>query len=655
MRLVPLMLGIALATPAFAEDFADDFRPAIDPALEARIPDHFRHILEQSPLQPIPLYLNVDEDEAATNTVSTMAAVGDPLVIYMNRWGGTFVGGPNNSATNTSSIVQGTANVTPFGGTDGQWNEVRTCVQDLFSRFNLVVTDVEPTSGNYVEAVVAGSPNQIGMPWGVGGVAPYDPYDCDVFPTGIVYAFSDVYINPGNGGERALCETTAQEIAHAFGLDHELLCADPMTYLDGCGAKEFQDVYAPCGEFEERACSCNRSTQNSVAEMFEKLGASNGAEPPPPPNDLEDPTIDLITPEDGETFVGGDWVNIVANVTDDIGLVQVSMYWEFNDIALACPGSGDGWNCERDGDTYTWQVRGDLGERRFQITARDVMGKTAQTDMIGIQFSPDGEPLPEDAHVPEVRIVTPADGSVLPANTPMQIVVTASDDLGINQTALAWEYSGRYFPCPFEGRNVSCVQNGETYVWTVNVGEGSRRFWAVTQDWFGKLRETPARTVTLSNSAQLPPPVENDTYDFADELECGDVVAVDVSLGSEDWFAVNDVPEGHEVEVVVTGDLEDDVVLDAATGEHSALVVAEGDSALVLEPEAVTDDVRVRVRTSAGSGAAQLEVRCLEPVIEENPVKTGCSAFSVDQESAPAALALLFVALIPFSRRRQRR
>ena len=35
----------------------------------------------------------------------------------------------------------------------------------------------------------------------------------------------------------------AQETGHTFGLDHAFLCADPMTYLDGCTLpKQFQDV-----------------------------------------------------------------------------------------------------------------------------------------------------------------------------------------------------------------------------------------------------------------------------------------------------------------------------------------------------------------------------------------------------------------------------
>ena len=77
---------------------------------------------------------------------------------------------------------------------------------------------------------------------------------------------ADVY-GTSSGGLQSLCETVTQEVAHAFTLDHELLCEDPMTYLDGCGAKSFQNVLAPCGEYEERPCSCgDPAGQNSVQE-----------------------------------------------------------------------------------------------------------------------------------------------------------------------------------------------------------------------------------------------------------------------------------------------------------------------------------------------------------------------------------------------------
>jgi hypothetical protein len=138
------------------------------------------------------------------------------------------------------------------------------------------------------------------MPFGVGGVA---PFTCGLIPTAVVYAFADVY----GGDNQGICETVAQEVSHAFGLDHEFLCEDPMTYLSGCGAKTFQDQAASCGEFEPRECSCGGSSQNSVQQMLQTIGASDGTVVPPSrygvPGDWPPETVLSVTLEecDGRT------------------------------------------------------------------------------------------------------------------------------------------------------------------------------------------------------------------------------------------------------------------------------------------------------------------------------------------------------------------
>ena len=78
------------------------------------------------------------------------------------------------------------------------------------------------------------------------------------------------------------CEIAAQEIAHAYGLDHEFLCDDPMTYLSGCGRKTFQDRTVSCGEYSARACKCS-GQQNSYRALIDRLGPAGSAPPPPPP------------------------------------------------------------------------------------------------------------------------------------------------------------------------------------------------------------------------------------------------------------------------------------------------------------------------------------------------------------------------------------
>jgi hypothetical protein len=84
-----------------------------------------------------------------------------------------------------------------------------------------------------------------------------------------VFAFSGA---TGNDVEQT-CETIAMEVGHSYGLDHEYLCKDVMTYLRGCGAKRFVDETVPCGEAKKRACETGGTTQNSYRHLLDVLGA----------------------------------------------------------------------------------------------------------------------------------------------------------------------------------------------------------------------------------------------------------------------------------------------------------------------------------------------------------------------------------------------
>src|SRR5262249_52971328 len=88
-----------------------------------------------------------------------------------------------------------------------------------------------------------------------------------------VFTFTDVLPDDA----QTVCEVMAQEIAHSFGLDHEMLPSDPMTYLDYDGDRTFKDEMASCGEYSDRMCGINgtmcRQRQNSVALLKQRLGA----------------------------------------------------------------------------------------------------------------------------------------------------------------------------------------------------------------------------------------------------------------------------------------------------------------------------------------------------------------------------------------------
>jgi hypothetical protein len=196
--------------------------------------------------------------------------------IYLNRDGVVLRPGDNDSSQNISSVVTQPTAIEGWDIDDDTWDETVACVRDMYSRFDVVVTDQDPGAVPHIEAVFGGHPNDVDLPDNVAGVSPFTT-DCGIIERSIVFTFTDVI----EDDPQLMCEVMAQEIAHSFGLDHELLPEDPMTYLTYFGNRSFQDEMADCGEYGERMCgiegSICRERQNSVALLTERLGASTAA------------------------------------------------------------------------------------------------------------------------------------------------------------------------------------------------------------------------------------------------------------------------------------------------------------------------------------------------------------------------------------------
>jgi MYXO-CTERM domain-containing protein len=193
-------------------------------------------------------------------------------VIYLNRDGVILRPGINNSARQISSIVSQPTEIYGWDIDDDTWDETVSCIAELYSPFDVAVTDRDPRGAAHIEVVFGGSPEDVGLPENVAGVSPFTT-DCSIIENSIVFAFTDVLPED----PRLICEVTAQEIAHSFGLDHEMLASDPMSYLDYAGDRKFRDRTASCGEYADRECGINgmmcRERQNSVALLRERLGA----------------------------------------------------------------------------------------------------------------------------------------------------------------------------------------------------------------------------------------------------------------------------------------------------------------------------------------------------------------------------------------------
>jgi Bacterial Ig domain len=273
-------------------------------------------------------------------------------VIFLNRCAGgcTITPGNEDSRQNTSSIPDGTSFIDEFPYGDEAWNELVACVADIYAPFDIVITDQDPGSQSHFEAIVAGDPEDIGQDANVGGVA---PFNCGVINNAITYSFANLY----GDHLRSLCETVAQETAHAFGLDHELLCEDPMTYLTDCGDKTFQDVDAECGEYEARACLCGGFVQNSHAYLRDHF--NGGVESTPP-------ELAILRPLPDERVTAGFAIEVAAE--DDVEVAGVTVYL---DGALVAQGSVA---------PYLFTAPVDLpdGDLELRVVATDDRGDEAQ-------------------------------------------------------------------------------------------------------------------------------------------------------------------------------------------------------------------------------------------------------------------------------------
>ena len=154
-----------------------------------------------------------------------------------------------------------------WNGSDARWKQLVACVNKQFAPFAVTVTDQRPTTEDFIMVAVGGRPTDVGIQ--EKDIAGLSPFNGAVIPRSIVFAFSAAT----NNDVESTCETIAMEVGHSYGLDHEYLCKDVMTYLRGCGAKRFVDEIAACGEAKKRPCETGGTTQNSYRHLIDVLGA----------------------------------------------------------------------------------------------------------------------------------------------------------------------------------------------------------------------------------------------------------------------------------------------------------------------------------------------------------------------------------------------
>lgn len=279
--------------------------------------------------------------------------------LYLNRCSGgcTIIGGADDARSLTSSIAApGSHLMTEFqndagasgAAADAAWTALLTCVQEVYSPFSITVSDQPPNNGvSFTEGVVAGNPQEIGLPTGFLGVGVVYP-DCSPSDNIISFSFANHEFGTGIARTYETCWTVAQETAHSFGLDHEYqftdgqsACSDPMTYRADCGGQKFfRNKPAACGEDVARTCKCG-GVQNSVNKLTLVLGAGTSSIPAP--------TVSIETPSAGPIASG---FAVHASAGSRRGVAKVEM-WLNNHLWATAPGAAFGANGQANPSDYT--------------------------------------------------------------------------------------------------------------------------------------------------------------------------------------------------------------------------------------------------------------------------------------------------------------
>jgi len=321
-------------------------------------------------------------------------------VLYVERCvGGCMVtkGNINDARTMTSTIPVGNgpflvqefvnANQESGPAANEEWDAMMQCLREVYSPFDVEVTDVKPAPGvSHHVAIAAGVPGDIGRGNDILGIAPLAG-DCT--PQDNVISFSFANAHRFNDPQRVynLCWTVAQESAHAFGLDHSYsyqdgrsACNDPMTYRTDCGGQRFfRNEPATCGEFEPRGCQCG-TNQNTHAKILNVFGAGEPI--------TGKPTVSVVVPQDGAALTGA--VGLQAGSKRGIARVELLINgYKWAEVK----GAAFGTNGQPNPSTYTITVPSNLPPSKMDLVVRayDDLGDYTDSPTISTyKGSPEG-------------------------------------------------------------------------------------------------------------------------------------------------------------------------------------------------------------------------------------------------------------------------
>jgi hypothetical protein len=91
------------------------------------------------------------------------------------------------------------------------------------------------------------------------------------------------------------------------------------------------------------------------------------------------PVITIAAPQDNHVHAPKAWMTITATAADPDAVSEVQLLWD-NGSAFGCPVTGLAeLSCTQSGQTFTWRILADEGERSFRIRALDARGNRTIT------------------------------------------------------------------------------------------------------------------------------------------------------------------------------------------------------------------------------------------------------------------------------------
>ena len=188
------------------------------------------------------------------------------------------------------------------------------------------------------------------------------------------------------------------------------------------------------------------------------------------------PVVSITSPSNGAT-VGVGSLNLVASASSSQGISTVRFY---EGATLLGTGTGSG-------GSYSLSISVTAGTHTYTAVATDTTGASTTSSAVTITASSAGN-LP-----PTVSIVSPANGSTVPAGT-VQLQASASDDRGIANVKF------------YEGSTQlgTATLTGGVYVLSATgVAAGSHTYTAVATDTDGATTTSSPITITASSAARI--------------------------------------------------------------------------------------------------------------------------------------------------------